>query len=254
MITDLYRYPVKGLSAERLTKMALTREDGLAGDRAMALARKPENFDVETAIAQPKQNFLMLMRDETLAALETSFDENTGHLQIRLHGESLLQADIHSAAGRMAVQQFFADYLGDPSLTPTLVQAPGHKFTDISTSSPQKMRAISLVNLASVRALEAAQGRLFHPLRFRANIYFDGLPAWAEHDWVGQMITVGGVEAQVVMRTQRCAATQVNPETAERDANVPALLKAHFGHADMGVYAEVRSSGSVSVGDIISVR
>ncbi len=49
----------------------------------------------------------------------------------------------------------------------------------------------------------------------------------------------------------RCAATQVNPDTAERDCNVPKELQQAFGHADLGVYAEIESGGLVRIGDAV---
>jgi len=41
----------------------------------------------------------------------------------------------------------------------------------------------------------------------------------------------------------------VNPDTAERDAKPPRALREHYGHADLGVYAEVLDGGRVAVGD-----
>jgi uncharacterized protein YcbX len=49
----------------------------------------------------------------------------------------------------------------------------------------------------------------------------------------------------------RCAATNVDPETAARDLNIPHTLMRSYGHADCGVYAEVVNDGSVTVGDAI---
>jgi uncharacterized protein len=43
----------------------------------------------------------------------------------------------------------------------------------------------------------------------------------------------------------------VNPETAERDAEPPKWLRQHFGHADLGVYAEVIEGGRIAVGDAL---
>ena len=60
---------------------------------------------------------------------------------------------------------------------------------------------------------------------------------------------LGGVRARVVKRTMRCAATQVNPETAQRDIDLPRELRQAFGHADMGVYAEIVAGGTVRRGD-----
>ena len=53
------------------------------------------------------------------------------------------------------------------------------------------MRAVSLINLASVRALESAVGAQIAPLRFRADIYFEGPKAWCEFEWLDQDIAAG---------------------------------------------------------------
>jgi uncharacterized protein YcbX len=111
------------------------------------------------------------------------------------------------------------------------------------------MRAVSVINLASVRALEQALGRTLDPLRFRANIYFDGLPPWSELAWAEQEVSIGPVRMRGTLRTRRCAATNVNPATALRDENLPAALMRHFGHPDMGIYLEVLSDGPVTLGD-----
>jgi hypothetical protein len=40
----------------------------------------------------------------------------------------------------------------------------------------------------------------------------------------------------------------VNPATAERDLNIPAILQREFGHNCMGVYAEVIDGGEIATG------
>lgn len=253
MITQLYRYPVKGLSPEALHHMDLLAGEGLAGDRVFAIARTPSSFDAAKAQAQPKHKFLMLMRDEALAALETRYEDASGVLTIYKDGALAIAATLDRADDCAALEAFFRAYLEDPKLEPKVVRAPGHKFTDISVVSPEKMRALSLINEQSVQDLERACGQSVEPLRFRANIYFKDVPAWQELDWVGREIMIGGTRAKVVMRTKRCAATQVNPATAARDINVPVLINTHFGHFDMGVYAEVCSDAQVSIGDPITL-
>ena len=49
----------------------------------------------------------------------------------------------------------------------------------------------------------------------------------------------------------RCAATQVNPVTAQRDLDIVAALARAFGHVNMGVYAEVVTGGEIAVGDAL---
>ena len=60
------------------------------------------------------------------------------------------------------------------------------------------------------------------PLRFRANLYVDGWPAWAENGWTGKPMMVGWAKAEVFKPIVRCAAPDVNPTTAQRE--VPGLF------------------------------
>jgi len=249
MITHLTRYPIKGLSGESLDSLALIANEGIAGDRAIAIAREPGLFDPDAPKTAAKFNFLMLAKDEALAALQTRYDETSGLLTIAQNSAVQLAASPHTEDGRAALAAFFKAYIGKDGLDPQIVSAPGHKFTDISVVSAEKMRAISLVNLASVRALEEATGKQIDPRRFRANICFDGVPAWDELNWEERDLEIAGVRLRATFRTKRCPATDVNPETATRDMNLPAEIRKHFGHFDMGIYAEVETSGTVTVGD-----
>lgn len=252
-ITHLYRYPVKGLSAEPVEQAELTVAHGFPVNRRWALALPDTPFDPAAPQAQPKTRFLMLQRDEALAALETGYDDATDTLSIRRNGETLLAVRLGEPAGRKALEDFFFVFLGDRlKAPPRLVQAPDFQFTDISVVSESKMRAVSLINLASVRALEEATGTAMHHLRFRANIYFEGAAPWEEFDWLDREIAIGEARAVVVLRTTRCAATQVNPQTAQRDRNPPKQLQDAFGHADLGVYAEIVADGPVRLGHAVT--
>jgi uncharacterized protein YcbX len=252
-VTALYRYPVKGLSAEPLPVLGLSQAAGLAHDREYALALGTTTFDPQAPEPLDKGYFLMLRNHTTLAALSTRFEPKTGWLTVVRDGQDVLRADLSTEEGRDAVERFFEDYIGPAAKgRPRLVRADGHKFTDGSVISPAFMRAVSFVNLASVRALEERNGGSLHPLRFRANIYADGLAPWSELDWVGQEIDIGGLRFRALARTPRCAAVDVDPVTAERDTTLPRDLKRHFGHVDLGIYLEVLGDGEVRTGDRVS--
>jgi uncharacterized protein YcbX len=117
----------------------------------------------------------------------------------------------------------------------------------------QRSPVVSLINEASRAELEARVGRRRHRRRFRANIWFSGVPAWSEFDWVGRDLLIGSARLHVTRRTSRCPATEVNPETGERDADPVAELKAAYGHADLGIHAEVIEAGNIALGDAIGV-
>ena len=96
-------------------------------------------------------------------------------------------------------------------------------------------------------------GQTVDPLRFRANIYIDGIAPWREFDWLERELMVGeDVVLRVFKRTQRCAATNVDPATGERDLQIPRALHSAFGHADMGIYATVAAGGGIAVGQAVT--
>ena len=110
-----------------------------------------------------------------------------------------------------------------------------------------------LINLASLRDYEGKVGARRHRRRFRANIWFSGAPAWNERSLVGQQLQVGGALLRVTRPITRCAATEVNPETAKRDAKPLDELRQLYGHVELGVHAEVMEGGRFAVGDAIEL-
>src|SRR5581483_3874155 len=105
---------------------------------------------------------------------------------------------------------------------------------------------VSLINLASLRSLAAVLGRKLDPRRFRANIYLEGLEPWAELGLVGRTIRIGDARLEILKRIERCAATNVEPTTGERDLDIPGTLLRTLGHRDCGVYARIAAGGTIT--------
>lgn len=244
----LYRYPVKGLSAQPLAATTLTEGETVPCDRIYAIENGPGRFDPNAPRHLPKVNFLMLMRNERLATLETRFDDAGHVLTILRQGKQVARGSLQERLGRQMVEQFLGAYMKDALRgPPRIVAAPGHTFSDV----PAKW--LHLINLASVRDLERVMGRPLHPLRFRANVHLEGLEPWAEFGWIGKTMSIGSARLEIVARCQRCEATNVDPETAARDTAIPAVLQRTWGHSDFGVYAKVVAGGSVRAGEAMSV-
>jgi len=253
IVTAIYRYPVKGLSAEKMDRVALMPCECLPHDRRFAVALGSTLFDPQRPEWLSKTHFIMLMRDEKLAQLQTGFDAASGVLAIAENGRVLLRARITDPKGCRLVAEFFADFLGDAVNGPLrVVEAPGHAFADARRKpNATTDKYVSLINCASIAALAAAMGVPVDPIRFRANVYFDGASAWSEHHWIGSEITLGAARLRVISPITRCAATQVNPVTAKRDLDIVTALARAFGHINMGVYAEVLEGGEIATGDAL---
>jgi uncharacterized protein YcbX len=244
-VSSLYRYPVKGLSPEQVSRAALERGAYFPGDRLFAVENGPSGFDPGRAEHQPKIKFLMLMRNESLARLRTRFEDATGELVIEEGESEVARGNLAAREGRLAVEGFFRRFMpAELRGAPKVLTAPeGFRFTD----SPRGF--VSLINLESVGALARVVGAPVDPLRFRGNVYVDGLDPWTEFDLVGKTIaSPEGVRLRVIKRIERCAATNVDPTTAARDLQIPKALMQAYGHFDCGVYAEVISGGVLSEG------
>jgi len=246
-IASIYRYPVKGLSPEPLEETALAPGQPVPLDRAYAIENGPSGFDPAAPAYFPKQRFLMLKRNERLASLATHLEEATHTLTIRKNGSTVVQGDLRTAPGRDAVEQFFAGFCSEELRgPPKILQASGHSFSDVAR------KVVSIINLASVAELADVIGASVDPLRFRANLYVEGWPAWREFELLDHEVAIGNsVRLKVVKRIVRCAATNVDPATGARDLTIPATLMRQYGHADCGIYAEVITGGPIAVGDRI---
>jgi uncharacterized protein len=248
-VTSLYRYPVKGLSGEPLPRVALEVGETLPADRRYAIENGPSGFDPEAPAWLPKSHFLMLMRNERLAGLETRFEDRSNLLTIRKGGDVAAQGDLETPEGRLAIEQFFvANFASDLKGAPKILSSAGHSFSDVAR------KVVSIINLASARAIENMVGAPVHPLRFRANLYVEGWPAWHEFDLMDRTLAIGAARLKVVKRIVRCAAVNVDPDSAERDLEIPQALQRRLGHGDCGIYAEVIAGGTIAVGDAITVE
>jgi uncharacterized protein YcbX len=248
-IAGLYRYPVKGLTPEPLSKVALQVGRTLPADRRYAIENGPSGFDPAAPSWMPKTVFLMLMRNERLASLRSQFEDQRHRLTIRRDGAVVAQGDLETAKGRAAIEAFFAEHLArELKGPPKVLESHGHSFSDVAR------KVVSIINLASVRAIEAMVGGAVHPLRFRANLYLEGWPAWHEAELVGETLAIRDARLKVVKRITRCAAVNVDPDTAARDLEIPETLMRRFGHNECGIYAEVVADGEIAVGDAIAVE
>ncbi len=249
-IVALARYPIKGMSAEPLDSVTLQSGEGFPGDRQWGFARPGSGFDPSDPKPLPKDKFVVLLQEAGLAGIEARLEQHTLSLTTAGATHSF---DLADQTGRDGAAQFLQSAL-KLNNTPSLVRSDPHRFTDVSVVSPELMNAVSILSRDSVAAFSEDIGRPINEKRFRMNIEVKGWTPWVELEYVGRGIQIGSVRLKVLLRTRRCAATEVNPETAERDLPLPSLLRKTYAHFDMGVYAEVVEGGTIKLGDEIVLQ
>ena len=233
---------------EPLAEVALRAGQTLPADRRYAIENGPSGFDAADPQYFPKIKFLMLMRNERLAALRTRYDDHSHVLTIRRDGTEAARGDLQTAEGRAAIEAFFADQFRRGTARPA--ESPVRR-------RPQFFRRRQKGGLDhQPRQRRRARGddRAAGPsAALPRQSHRAGWPAWHEFALLDQTLAIGEARLKVVKRIVRCAATNVDPDTAARDLNIPQTLMRSYGHADCGVYAEVIAGGDIAVGDAIVV-
>jgi uncharacterized protein YcbX len=244
-VASIWRYPVKGFTPEALDAVEIAPGRGFPNDRIYAVENGPSGFDPGNPAFVSKHKFTVLAAIPQVAAARTAYDETTQTLSAAAPGLPTIKARLSDPAGREAFTAWLAQLIGDEAIRGPLklVEGPGHHFTD------NPLGQVSIVNLESVRDLGRRMGCEIDPLRFRANIYVEGWPAWAELDWAGRALQLGGIKTTVFKSIVRCLATHVDPETAERDIEVTRGLFDHYGHVFCGIYVRADAGGGVRIDD-----
>lgn len=248
-IAGIFRHPVKGFTPEPLDHAELAVGAAFPNDRLFAVENGPSGFDPAQPGFIPKHKFAVLAVLADVAKARTRYDEATGMLSAVAPGLPPFAARLDEPAGRTDFAAWLTGLLGAGIRGQLqIVQAPGHHFLD------HPLGHVSLINLASVRDLAAKIGKPVDPRRFRANLYVEGWPAWAELGDGIDAFALGPVRAKLFKPIVRCAATHVDPDTAERDLDIVRALFEHYGHQHCGIYLHVTEGGRVALGDAATAQ
>jgi uncharacterized protein YcbX len=246
-IAALFRHPIKGFTPEKLDYAQLGVGQAFPGDRLYALEDGPCGFDAAHPGFIPKQRFAVLAKIAAVARARTRLDDSTCVLHAEADGRPPFAGKLADPDGQAAFATWVTELLGEDAGGPLrLIDGAGHRFLD------HPLGHVSIINLASVRDLEQRLSHALDPLRFRANLYVEGWPAWAENGWAGRSLRLGTAEATVFKPIVRCAAPGVDPTTAIRDLDIPAELFRLYGHPNCGIYVQVTKAGAVRTGDAVS--
>lgn len=247
IVSDLRRYPVKGLGGESLESVELT-EIGIAWDRTLALPsgraplQPPGNWTAFEA-------FFVLKNRGDIGRLSAHINprgagvHEAKSIEVLRAGSSVATVPIVGTSPRLTEHDTVSAWIGSEDEQQQAF-CSGVPLWDAEEAH------VSIINLATVRAIGAAMGVDLDPLRFRANVYIDGLAPWAEFEWVGRPIKLGSAQLVVFSSIERCRATSSPPGANGWDLNVPGALAGYFGHLQNGIYARLTKIGSVRIGDV----
>ena len=247
VVAQIWRHPIKSHGHERIDQVELTEGESLPWDRRWAVAHERSCFDIDRPRWQPCSEFSIGSKSPRLQAIQCFTDPAYRSVTLSHPDKTDLTINPDDQDDANAFIQWVMPISNGGRYLPSRLVRGDRAMTDTDYAS------VSLINLASHKAVEEKLDQQLSPLRWRGNLLIDGLEAWVEHAWIGQKLRIGGAELEVRERIQRCNATMSNPETGEKDANTLAALRDGFGHQDCGVYTVVTKSGLVQEGDKVEV-
>jgi uncharacterized protein YcbX len=245
-VTSIQRHPLKSHGRETLEEVLLSAGEGLPWDRRWAVAHDAARID--EGAWSPYQNFSRGSKAPRLMAIEARLDEARAEL-------TLTHPDREPITFRPDLpdeQTRFLDWVrpispAERALPARIYSIPVRGMTDTDYPS------VSLISLASNRALSARIGQDLSPKRWRGNFWIEGLEPFAEYELIGQKIRLGTATLEIVEPIVRCLATTANPATGLRDADTLGALQTGWGHQNFGLYARVVEGGKVRRGDRLVV-
>ncbi|MCY4034864.1 MAG: MOSC domain-containing protein [Hyphomicrobiales bacterium] len=253
-ITALQTYPVKGMSASMHAHAHLGASSVMPGDRIYAVLHEMSAPADAPPSPNVTLNYLTLSRNPKIGELQSRFDDSSRLLRLYRQGEEVASGHLNNDAERRDIESFLVEHMGETIRGGLRIVERNVEHEGADFSYMGHAQFLSLINLASIAALEEVVGARIDPSRFRANIYFQGETPWEEFKWVGRDIRLGG-EARVEVREpiERCAAVNIDPATGAKDMSLVRALFENFGHCDLGVYVRATESGDIAVGDAMEV-
>lgn len=238
-LNQICRHPIKSFGEEVIDRVLLTAGAHMPGDRVWAIAHSASAYKAASPTWERSRNFVIQTLHPKLAQMTVALNDGA---------VTLTHPDLGAITARPeddaeALTQWLSPIV-EPSAPPPFVVAKAPVgMTDFEHTH------ISIGSTSSLNALEGMAGAPLARIRFRMNLWLDGLEPWVEQDWIGKEIAVGRVRLRVIEPCKRCNATNANPNTGVRDTDLPRLLHGEFRHMNFGVYAQVTTSGEIATGD-----
>ncbi|WP_426573506.1 MOSC domain-containing protein [Aquihabitans sp. McL0605] len=247
-VAACWRYPVKSLQGFPAARVSI-EAPGVRGDREHAV------IDTETGHLLSAKRLAALLQGSATDERVTFPDGQVLLLDDPAVDEVLgswLGRPVHLASLDEAGERSYEMTFDPPDDTAEYyeIPAPPGSFLDLAP--------VHVVTLATLAGCAAARPDLdWDVRRFRPNLVLDvDLPPFAEQEWVGRRLAVGGVTLSVDSPTVRCAMPlRAQPGGIERE---PGLFKA-MGELNesfpnhLGLYCSVAEPGDVATGDPVAL-
>ena len=250
IISSIHNCPVKSVSFKK--------NIGIVGDRVFAFSQgldadEAKLFEKSPDARKGKWNKILTLKNSpVLNKYNFLFSDNK--LSLTFRDKEVLTININQINDREELVNKIIEL--ESSLKKPIYLMKNKEFPFFDTSVSNKVdftNSISLLNLQSIKDFQNKIDKEIEISRFRGNLYFDGIKAWEERNWIGKIIKINDVSFKVEKNIPRCVAINLKPKTDDNSLNLLQSLKKTYNHFDMGIYLTSLEDGKIEIGNKIEI-
>ena len=257
-ITSINYCPVKSISFQTIKSCKIRKNIGIVGDRVFAFSQNLDldqstEFEKNPESRKGKWNKIVTLKN-TPVFNKYNFLYEDNKLTLTLKNKEIISINVNESNERDNLEKKLIELESSLKNDIKLMRNDEYPFYDTSISNKSMFRnSISLLNINSIKDFENRINQKIEKSIFRGNLYFDGLEAWEERNWIGKTIKINDVLFKVEKNIPRCVAINLKPETDDNSFNLLKTLKQTYDHYDMGVYLTPEKDGEINIGVEIMV-
>ncbi|WP_440635265.1 MOSC domain-containing protein [Candidatus Pelagibacter sp. HIMB1746] len=259
IITSIHNCPVKSISFQNIEKCKINKNVGIEGDRVFAFSQNLNldqslEFEKNPETRKGKWNKIVTLKN-TPVFNKYNFLHEDNKLTLTLNNTEIITVNVNETNERDDLVRKLIELEGSLKNDIRLMRNDEYPFYDTSISNKSMFRnSISLLNINSIKDFGNKIDQKIEKSIFRGNLYFDGIDAWEERNWIGKTIIINDVLFKVEKNIPRCVAINLKPETDDNSFNLLKTLKQTYDHYDMGVYLTPENDGEINLSEKILIK
>ncbi len=259
IITSIYNCPVKSISFQNIEKCKINKNIGIEGDRVFAFSQnldldQSKEFEKNPEARKGKWNKIVTLKN-TPVFNKYNFSNKDNKLTLTLKDKEIISININNFDERDDLAKKLIELESSLKNDIRLMRNDEYPFYDTSISNKSMFNnSISLININSIRDFENKIDRKIEMSTFRGNLYFDGMEAWEERNWIGKTLKINNVLFKVEKNIPRCVAINLKPKTDDNSFNLLKILKQTYDHYEMGVYLTPKNDGEINLSEKILIK
>ena len=258
-ISSIHYCPVKSLSFQNIDKCKIDRNIGIEGDRIFAFS---QNLDIEQSKLfenNPEERkgkwnkILTLKNTPVLNKYNFLYQENK--LTLTKNEKEIITINANDEDEKTKLIKKLIELESSLKQDIKLMKNEEHPFYDTSISNKSEFKnSISLLNINSIKDFENKTDKKIETSIFRGNLYFEGIDAWEERNWIGKNLKINKVSFKVEKNIPRCVAINLKPKSDDNSVNLLKILKQTYNHFEMGIYLTPLENGEINLLDKIKIN